>query len=84
MKRKYIGCENAASATAKVCFPSFGEVYFFGEASEACDFINSVKKTWDISSDWPYQIYLRDINWESGAFGDWAIIESGTRTSILF
>lgn len=84
MKRQYLGCENAASATAKIHFPSFNEVYFFGETEQAADFINSVKKTWDCTSDWPYKIYLREINWETGALGDWGLAESGTRTRIDF
>ena len=78
------GCESAASATAKVHFPSLKEAYFFGETSGAADFINYVKLNWDCPKDWPYEIYLREINWETGDFGDWYLVESGTRTRITF
>ena len=84
MTKHCFGCESAASATAKVCFPSLNEAYYFGEASSAADFINSVKLTWDCPKDWPYEIYLREINWETGAFGGWGLVESGTRTRIYF
>lgn len=78
MSYKYFGCENAASATAKIVFPTFNETYYFGDINDASDFINTVKKTWDLS-DWTYEYHLRDINWESGAVGNWYCVETGSR-----
>ena len=79
MKRIYIGCENAASATAKIEF-SFNETYYFGNGENAADFINTAKKTWNVC-DWTYSIYLREINWNTGAYGNWWCVENGNRVS---
>lgn len=83
MKREYIGCENAASATAKICFPALNTKYYFGEASIAADFIDKVRETWDFI-DWPYEIYHRKINRKSGLLSRWYFTESGTRTGINY
>ena len=79
MRKFYNGCENAASATAKIVF-SFGETYYFGDEERAADFINAVKETWDVC-DWTYSIFLRDIKLNTGAYGNWWCVEKGSRVS---
>ncbi len=76
MKRQYFGCENAASATAKVELfnNELGRVertLFFGDVNEMWDYIDQHK------CEGKKYYFLREVlNWENGRLGGWQIQKS--------
>lgn len=77
MVNKYLGCESAASATAKIEVVnsydnSIITKLFFGDEEKMFDYFNRLQKS-DYAT---YYTYIREINWESGRLGGWQICKS--------
>ena len=76
MTRQYFGCENAASATAKVELfnKELGRVVqtlFFGDVNDMWDYLDQHE------SKGKKYYYLREVlNWETGRLGGWQIQKS--------
>lgn len=76
MTRKYIGCENATSATAKVELfnKELGRVeqtIFFGDANDMWDYLDQHE------CKGRKYYYLREVlNWGTGRLGSWQIQKS--------
>ena len=83
--RSYYGCENAASATAKLVIVDRngnGFTDFYGESEALLDKLKLYRKLLD--GDWKYEIYLRDVNFETGRLGGWTVAEIGTKDKVIF
>ena len=82
MKRKYVGCENATSATARIEVvnderrepPVF---YYFGDEEEGIDFLNKMKR--ETKTKWTYYFYNRNL-----LNGKWSFAEVGDETGVIF
>ena len=85
MKNKYFGCKSADEAAAKIVFyyKSFGGytlTCYWADSIDAVDYLNNYKKSQ--SEDFNYEIYLRDVNFNSGRIGGaWWRVEHGSKNS---
>ena len=80
-KRIYNGCDNAASATAKIVFDwgmGKSSTFFWGNEEEAVDYLNNLKR--EGYKTFTYKIYLRELNWETETMGGWFCVETGSKT----
>lgn len=80
MTKNYFGCEDAASATAKIVFTydsvAVPKVFYFGDEEAAIDFLNDQKKTTD--TKWDYEFFSRDALTGKG----WFLMETGSNKAI--
>lgn len=78
---RYFGCENAASATAKIEVPDIysGKLLcklFFGREEDCLDWLERYTKLCKKQSD-KCLCYIREVlNWETGRLGGWQIQKS--------
>ena len=71
MNRKYIGCENAASATDKIVIDNI--TAYFGDSESAGDWLNQYAT---LPNNYNYEWYERKTNWETGAvYKEWIPLE---------
>lgn len=76
MLRKYIGCESAASATAKIEIVNpYNDTtttkFFFGNEEKMLDYCEM------LNEGILYYCYIKEVlNWETGRLGGWQICKS--------
>ncbi|MBO4924353.1 MAG: hypothetical protein J5382_09565 [Bacteroidales bacterium] len=77
-KENHIGCFSAKEAEAKLELINTNEKvekYFFGNSEEMLDYLEMLKKSGEYK-EYYYRLYVKDINWETGATkSGWVCVE---------
>lgn len=82
--RTYIGCENSASAEAKIVFKMETETItaYFDSIDAASDYLNNWVKGDENLTPFNYEYYTRHYNWDSGCrYNTWDLVEIGSSKS---
>lgn len=80
----YKGCKNAASATAKIVYKFDDGMTFTNYYGCTGDAINALheNKNSEALKPFEYDIYIRNLNFVTGRYGNWVWVEKGNKNYI--
>ena len=84
MTNSYQGCNSAALATAKIVYKfddGITATNYFGNTGDAIDSLHENKCN-EALKPFTYEIYIRNLNFVTGRYGNWVWVEKGNKNYI--